>query len=123
MKIESIVVDGSNQGEKYLVHINDLPVPLTRKSFMYFTRLAWFRQQENGWTWKEDLEQGFNQARYLYRMKNEIWGALGEKDWPVIENNRPGYYRLDAPPGVISFNIDLLKQHDHYQVRELFNKE
>jgi hypothetical protein len=121
MRIESIVVDGAKQEDRYQISINGFKIHLTGKSFMYFTRLARFRQKEgNGWVWKEDLEPGFNQARYLFRMKGEISKVLGD-GWPVVESNRQGYYRLDAvTPEVISFNESTLREHEDYDVRKLF---
>lgn len=116
---ESIEIDGSFERERYLVRINGFPVRLTGKSFKYFTKLAWSRLHgEMGWVYKEDLEVGFNQARYLYRMKNEISAGLNI-NWPIIENNRLGYYRLNAKPSKIHVNLDNLRTHPDYELREL----
>lgn len=116
---EMIEIDGSFEQERYLVRINGFPVRLTGKSFKYFTKLAWSRLNLNsGWIYKEDIEVGFNQARYLYRMKNEINASLNMV-WPVIENNRLGYYRLNVAPGKIKINRDNLKKHPDYEIRQL----
>ncbi len=118
-KPESIVVDGSLDGERYLIRINGFPVLLTGKSFKYFVKLAWSRlNRESGWIYKEDIEQGFNQARYLYRMKNEIASGL-DMGWPVFENNRLGYYRLNADPSRISLDIDNLRKHPDFELRSM----
>lgn len=119
-KPESIEIDGGFERERYLVRINGFPVRLTGKSFKYFTKLAWSRvHKESGWIYKEDIEVGFNQARYLYRMKGEICAGLNIS-WPVIENNRLGYYRLNADPAQIRINVQNLKSHPDYEVRSLF---
>ena len=116
---ETIEIDGTYERERYLVKINGFPVRLTGKSFKYFTKLAWSRLRgESGWIYKEDIERGFNQARYLYRMKGEIAQGLNA-DWPIFENNRLGYYRLNADPSKIKINIDNLKDHPDYELREL----
>ncbi|MEW5995474.1 MAG: hypothetical protein AB1744_13910, partial [Candidatus Zixiibacteriota bacterium] len=116
---ESIEIDGTYERERYLVRINGFPVRLTGKSFKYFTRLAWWRlHREAGWIFKEDLEVGFNQARYLYRMRNEIAAAVN-MPWSVIENNRLGYYRLNVDPGRIRINEENLRAHPDYEVRVL----
>ncbi len=116
---ESVEIDGTFERERYLVRINGFPVRLTGKSFKYFTKLAWSRlNREAGWMYKEDIEVGFNQARYLYRMKNEIASALNSP-WPVFENNRLGYYRLNADPSKIRINLENLKAHPDYEVRLL----
>jgi helicase len=118
---ESVEIDGTYERERYLVKINGFPVRLTGKSFKYFTKLAWARlnsANSGGWLYKEDIEVGFNQARYLYRMKNEIASALNSP-WPVFENNRLGYYRLDIDPSKIRINFDNLKAHPDYELRVL----
>jgi helicase len=116
---EIIEIDGSYEKERYLVKINGLPVHLTGKSFKYFIKLAWSRLNgDSGWIYKEEIEHGFNQARYLYRMKGEINRGLNG-EWPIVENNRLGYYRLNADPSKIRINIDNLKNHPDYEVRAL----
>ncbi|MFZ5981576.1 MAG: DEAD/DEAH box helicase [Candidatus Zixiibacteriota bacterium] len=116
---ELVEIDGSFERERYLVRINGFPVRLTGKSFKYFTKLAWSRlNMDSGWIYKEDIEVGFNQARYLYRMKNEISSGLNFA-WPVIENNRLGYYRLNLSPGKIKINRENLKTHPDYEIRQL----
>ena len=116
---ETVEVDGEYLKERYLIRINGFPVRLTGKSFKYFARLAWSRlHSDTGWVYKEDLEVGFNQARYLYRMKNEIC-AVFSSSWPVVENNRLGYYRLNIDPSRISINREHLTNHPDFEVRSL----
>ncbi len=116
---ELVEIDGTLDHERYLVKINGYPVRLTGKSFKYFTKLAWSRlKRDSGWVYKEDIEVGFNQARYLYRMKNEINANLGS-DWPIVENNRLGYYRLDIDPEKIRINTQNLSNHPDYEIRSL----
>lgn len=116
---EVIEIDGTYERERYLVKINGYPVRLTGKSFKYFTKLAWSRiNGESGWIYKDDIEIGFNQARYLYRMKGEINHGLSG-DWSMIENNRLGYYRLNADPNKIRMNLDNLKNHPDFEIRAL----
>ncbi|MBU8933766.1 MAG: DEAD/DEAH box helicase [candidate division Zixibacteria bacterium] len=118
---ESIIVDGSYERERYLVRIDGFPVRLTGKSFKYFTKLAWGRLcSDGGWIYKEDIEMGFNQARYLYRMKNEIAAGLG-MSWPVFENNRLGYYRLQIDPTRIDINVENLRDHPDYELRDMIS--
>ncbi len=115
-----IEIDGTFEADRYLVRIDGFPVRLTGKSFKYLTRLAWSRLHDsNGWVYKEDIEVGFNQARYLYRMKNEISAGF-RSGWPVVENNRLGYYRLQIEPDKIHLNVDNLRSHPDYELRSLF---
>ena len=118
---ETIEIDGTFEQERYLVKINGFPVRLTGKSFKYLTKLAWSRMKRDpGWVYKEDIEVGFNQARYLYRMKNEIKEGV-QSGWPIIENNRLGYYRLDIDPEKIRINTDNLRDHPDYEIRSLIS--
>ena len=117
---ESVEVIGTMDRERFLVRINGFPVPLTGKSFKYFVKLAWSRlTDESGWMYKEDIEVGFNQARYLYRMKNEI-AAGYDAGWPIIENNRLGYYRLQVDPSRIQIDRTCLERHPDWEIRSLF---
>jgi helicase len=114
-----IEIDGTYEGDRYLVRINGFPVRLTGKSFKYLTKLAWSRVgRDGGWIFKEDLEAGFNQARYLYRLKSEI-GAGYPSNWQVVENNRLGYYRLDIDPRSISINYQNLRHYPDFEVQQL----
>ena len=116
---QSIEIDGSYEGDRFLVRINGFPVRLTGKSFKYLTKLAWSRlNTKAGWVFKEDIEIGFNQARYLYRMKGEIKAGFAS-NWPIIENNRLGYYRLCIQPDRIRVNTDRLREHPDYEIRSL----
>jgi hypothetical protein len=116
----SIEIDGTYERERYLVMIDGYPVRLTGKSFKYFVKLAWSRlHHDTGWIYKEDIEAGFNQARYLYRMKNEINDGLASP-WSAFENNRLGYYRLNAEQSSIKVNLDNLQEHPDYEVRSMF---
>jgi hypothetical protein len=122
-KLESIDVDGSQEGERYVIRINGMPVRLTGKSFKYLVKLAWFRAySSSGWVYKEDIEMGYNQARYLYRMKNEICACMSQS-LPLVENNRLGYYRLNVEPGRIRIDLDNLRNHPDFELRQLVSNE
>ncbi|MFH2036045.1 MAG: DEAD/DEAH box helicase [Candidatus Zixiibacteriota bacterium] len=110
--------DGNYEKERYLVKVDGFPVRLTGKSFKYLVKLASSRVLSNeGWVYKDDIEIGFNQARYLYRLKQEM--KSGGVSWPIFENNRLGYYRLDLNPEKIRFNIDNLKNHPDFELRQM----
>jgi helicase len=114
-----IELDGRYEKERYLVRIDGMPVRLTGKSFKYLTKLACSRLLANdGWIYKDDIEVGFNQARYLYRLKQEI-NRDGGIRWNIFENNRLGYYRLDLDPAKVRVNIGNLKNHPDFELREM----
>jgi helicase len=122
-RLESLEVDGACQADRYLVRINGFPVRLTGKSFKYLVKLAWSRlHRDSGWMYKEEIEAGFNQARYLYRMKQEIAGAVPVMG-NLVQNNRLGYYRLNIEPSQISINHDRLHEHEDYEIRQLAGEQ
>jgi replicative superfamily II helicase len=119
--IQLLEIDGAADKERYVIRVNGQPLRLTAKSFKYLAKLAWWRAHNpaaSGWVYKEDIEVGYNQARYLYRMKNEITDALGF-DWPAVENNRLGYYRLNADPEKVRINIANLQNHPDFEIRQM----
>lgn len=119
--IQLLEIDGASDKERYIIKVNGQPLRLTAKSFKYLAKLAWWRAHNpaaSGWVYKEDIEVGYNQARYLYRMKNEITDALGF-DWPAVENNRLGYYRLNAEPEKVRINISNLQNHPDFEIRQM----
>lgn len=122
-RLETLEVDGSFQSDRYLVRINGFPVRLTGKSFKYLVKLAWARlHRDSGWMYKEEIEAGFNQARYLYRMKQEITGVL-PVGGSLVQNNRLGYYRLNLEPSRIVINHDRLAEHDDYEIRQMIAEQ
>jgi hypothetical protein len=119
--IQLLEIDGATDKERYIIRVNGQPLRLTAKSFKYLAKLAWWRANNpaaSGWVYKEDIEVGYNQARYLYRMKNEITDALGF-DWAAVENNRLGYYRLNADPEKVRINISNLQNHPDFEIRQM----
>ena len=128
MKPKSIIVDGSapedatsHAANRHLVIIDDRNVYLPPKMFCYFVKLAWGRvNNRGGWVVKYDIEPGHLQARYIYRMRNEIFKQLESEEWPVVQNSGAGSYRLDAPPASIDFVISNLVEFYDYTVASLF---
>lgn len=96
---------------------------LSMKSFSYLFKLSWARlRKEHGWIHKDNIEGGDNQARYIYRMKNEIIdGSLLQ--WKVFESNRNGSYRLNIDPGAISIHFENLTDYPDYQIRTMAETE
>jgi len=116
---QSIEIVGTPIRERYAVRINDRPFNLTGKSFKYLVGLVWSRlTKDDGWLYKEDLERGFNQARYLYRLRQEI-GRDFLPDWPLYESNRAGYYRLVANRDKIKVNLNALKENPDYEIQRM----
>ncbi|MCP4567920.1 MAG: DEAD/DEAH box helicase [FCB group bacterium] len=116
---QSIEIDGTPVRERFVVRINGQTIKLTGKSFKYLVSLAWSRlTKDNGWLYKEELEQGFNQSRYLYRLRQEI-GRDFLPDWPLYENNRSGYYRLMIDRDRIKVNLNALKDIPDFEIQRM----
>jgi replicative superfamily II helicase len=116
---DTLEIDGSFERDRFLVKINGMPVRLTAKSFKYLTKLAHARlASSQGWVYKDDIEIGFNQARYLYRMKGELHCDVASA-WQVFENNRLGYYRLALDPTHVRVNYDNLRNHHDFEIRRI----
>ncbi|MDD4052697.1 MAG: DEAD/DEAH box helicase [candidate division Zixibacteria bacterium] len=116
---QMIEIEGTPIRERYLVRIDGRPITLTGKSFKYLVSLVWSRlTKDTGWVYKDELEQGYNQARYLYRLRQEI-GRDFLPQWPLYENNRSGYYRLVADRGQIKVNLDALKEIPDYEIQRM----
>ncbi len=115
----SLQIDGASRGERFLMRVDGLPVSLTGKSFKYLVKLVCARlAQADGWIYKDDIEIGFNQARYLYRMRREIAAQLPSYSWSVYENNRLGYYRLALDSAAISVNREALVNSPDYEIAQ-----
>ncbi len=115
----SLQIDGASRGERFLLRVDGLPVSLTGKSFKYLVKLVCARLgQSDGWIYKDDIEIGFNQARYLYRMRREIAAQLPGYRWSVYENNRLGYYRLALDSAALDVNRETLASSPDYEVAQ-----
>jgi len=112
-------LSGSMVRDRFRVMYYSAPLLLTAKSFKYLLKLAAQRKLDaEGWVDKEDLEPGFNQARYLYNLKREL-SVQRDNGNEVIENDRRGGYRLNLPPNEIGFDFSTLSGSDDYEVAEI----
>jgi hypothetical protein len=115
----ALELDGAACGERFMARVDGELAPLTAKSFKYLLKLVVARlMSEDGWVYKDEIEVGFNQARYLYRMRGELESGLGGVRWPVYENNRLGYYRVALDAAAISVNIDSLVENPDFEIAE-----
>ncbi|KPL00296.1 MAG: hypothetical protein AMJ90_08450 [candidate division Zixibacteria bacterium SM23_73_2] len=117
-----LVMDGQQEKGRFLIILNGKEIYLPAKSFSYLFKLAWAKKKtEDGWMHKMDLEPGENQAKYLYRLKNQIKSS-GEFTQELIENNRTGSYRLDIPPEKIKFDLDNLKKIFDSEIKKMISE-
>ncbi|HDS01658.1 MAG TPA: hypothetical protein ENO07_06525 [candidate division Zixibacteria bacterium] len=114
-----LVLEGRSNRDRLTVRFFGRELPLTLKSFKYLAKLAcakYLDAQNNGWLHKDQLEPGFNQARYIYNLKKELGLS---KDQGLLENNRGGYYRLNLNPDEIRLNLENLKRIQDYELKSI----
>lgn len=98
MNVQQVIVDGQKQGRRSLVVVDGQPVRLPGVRFRFMVLLALAAEEGEGWVSNEALWfQPEIVSRYMHVMKQDIHSqAPGLKDWPVVENNFHGSYRLLA---------------------------
>jgi helicase len=122
-----LILDGTQIKDRFLVEVNGKNITLPAKSFKYLFKLTWAKfKKEDGWLHKLDLEEGDNQAKYLYRLKKQLCECLKmhshilrNADGSWMENNRVGSYRLIVPKNKIQFNFKTLKKNPDWEIREM----
>ena len=100
---------GSLQGDRVPIRYADEEIDLTPKSFSYLFKLsAWRLLRPDGWVNKDEIEPGFNQAKNIYRVKQELKRfATGLEK--LIENDKSGSYRINLQPEQIRIDYDSME--------------
>lgn len=111
---DSIVIDGTcvqkggNRGERYLVIVNRQLVPLQPVCFRFFAifGIQMLLGEDEGWVYGSDICDPERLLwAYIYRLRQNVQGASRRlRSWPVVENDKQGYYRLIAKPDSIAVN-------------------
>jgi helicase len=118
----SICIEGRPVKNRYSVIINNQSLTLPAKSFMLLTKLAVaLVNNPDGWVHKDQLESGFNQSRYISRLKKELLPYLPE-GYNLIENNRLGGYRLNLTKENLKVEWGNLEKVEDEEVRSLSQK-
>ncbi len=110
---------GDMRGERVHIHFDNSEIDLTPKSFNYLYKLGAARlTKPDGWLSKDEIEPGFNQAKNIYRVKQELKRfATGLEE--RIENNKSGFYRLNLKPDQIKIDIDSMKAYSDLELAEI----
>ena len=94
---------------------------VTSKTLLYLVRLSVARfipEFKDGWLPVEDIEEGHNQGRYVYRIKQEL-NATGS----VFIQNRKGFYRISPQVRNIRLASRILKKHPDHRISGIFKGE
>ena len=115
----SICIEGRPIKNRYSVIINNQSLTLPAKSFKLLTKLAVaLVNNPDGWVHKDHLESGFNQSRYISRLKKELLPYLPE-GYNLIENNRLGSYRLNLTKENLKAEWGNLEKVEDEEIRNL----
>ena len=105
---DSIVVDGTRQGERYLVIVDRKDVYLQPICFRFLAifGIQLLLGEDDGWVYGSDICDPERLLwAYIYRLRQNVHRASRRlRSWPVVENDRLGYYRLIVKPGGVAIN-------------------
>jgi hypothetical protein len=94
-------------------------IDVSAKSFNYLFKLAVNRLlSPEGWLDKEEMEPGLNQAKNIYRVKQELKRFRTGLE-TRIENNKSGRYRLNLNPEQIQVDFDRMDCYGDQELAEL----
>jgi helicase len=103
-----IVFTGNNRRLLKEVIILDKSVYLQPKLYSYLQKLWWAGLSDDPWVYKEALEPGFNQAKYVSKLRRSLSQAGANAG--IISDGR-GSYRLVLPEGVDCASVGGDDQH------------
>jgi hypothetical protein len=84
------------------IDISGISIFLQPKLYSYMQKLWWGNLSEDPWVYRESLEPGINQAKYISKLRKTF--KQGGAKAQIISNGR-GYYRLHLPESVDSADI------------------
>jgi len=110
---------GLMRGDRVYFNFKNTEIDITPKSYNYLYKLTVARfLKPEGWLSKDDIEPGFNQAKNIYRVKQELKRfATGLEQ--RIENNGSGFYRINLSLEQIKIDFDSMKSFCDLELAEL----
>ncbi len=110
---------GLMRGDRVYFNFSNREIDITPKSYNYLFKLTVARLlNPEGWLSKDEIEPGFNQAKNIYRVKQELKRfATGLES--RIENNGSGFYRINLSPEQIKIDFDSMKAFCDLELAEL----
>jgi helicase len=118
-KMLQLRLRGLMRGERVYFSFKNTEIDITPKSYNYLYKLTVARfLNPEGWLSKDEIEPGFNQAKNIYRVKQELKRfATGLEQ--RIENNGSGFYRINLEPEQIKIDFDSMKSFCDLELAEL----
>lgn len=107
-EMPKLKVSGRERGSRVLLQFDSTEINVSPKSFNYLFKLAAARlMSQEGWLSKEEIEPGFNQAKNIYRVKQELKSFRTGLE-QFIENNKSGHYRINLLPDQILIDFETM---------------
>jgi replicative superfamily II helicase len=108
-----------DRGNRVVFNYANTDIDVSPKSFNYLFKLVAGRfLHPEGWLDKEEIEPGFNQAKNIYRVKQEL-KRFGTGLEQCIENNKSGRYRLNLQPEQIVVDFGSMEAFADLELAEL----
>lgn len=108
-----------DRGNRVVFNYANTDIDISPKSFNYLFKLVAGRfLHPEGWLDKEEIEPGFNQAKNIYRVKQEL-KRFGTGLEQCIENNKSGRYRLNLQPEQILVDFGSMESFADLELAEL----
>jgi len=119
VEMSQLRLRGLMRGDRVYFNFKNTEIDITPKSYNYLYKLTVARfLKPEGWLSKDDIEPGFNQAKNIYRVKQELKRfATGLEQ--RIENNGSGFYRINLSPEQIKIDFDSMKSFCDLELAEL----
>ncbi len=119
VEMSQLRLRGMMRGDRVYFSFRNKEIDITPKSYNYLYKLTVARfMKPEGWLSKDDIEPGFNQAKNIYRVKQELKRfATGLEE--RIENNGSGFYRINLAPDQIKIDFDSMKSFCDLELAEL----
>lgn len=118
-EMPKLKVSGRERGNRILLQFDSCEIDVSPKSFNYLFKLAAARlTSREGWLSKEEIEPGFNQAKNIYRIKQELRSFSTGLE-RCIENNKSGHYRINLQPEQILIDFESMSGYSDLELAEL----
>jgi len=115
----TLLVSGRPVGRRFEIVVNGKSVELSGTAFFYLFMLAHHCATAPGqWLRWEEMDEGHNQIRYVYRLRCELKANHVNRELPIA-NDKKGGYRLLLRPSQVAFDLQNLAEFPDVRIREM----